>query len=131
MPQVGQISAPPRGLTVAKQLARPTLPAPAEQPAKPKSRASLTFVERERVGSIQACEDMAATARAIYAKALEHDGLPPDSCMVVFSLDNPYVPYYDKAMEQYWEMALACAAHGYVGLSTAHKEVYSSKKAKR
>ena len=70
------------------------------------------FVERERIGSIQAVEDMAATVHAVYQSALKHDGLPVDTTFAVFSDDNPFVPFYEKALEQFREMASACAVHG-------------------
>lgn len=86
------------------------------------------FAERERLGSIRAVEDMTATLAAIFQAALRHDDLPPDTKFAVFSPGNPFVPYIDKAAAQWHEMAQACAAHGYVGLSTLKREVYKPSK---
>jgi hypothetical protein len=87
----------------------------------------MRFVERERIGSIHAVEDMGATVMACYASALKHDHLPPTT-FAVFSETNPFVLFYEKALSQYWEMMSACAAHGYVGLRTSSREVYTRKR---
>ena len=91
-------------------------------------KAPARFVERERVGSIRAVHDMLLTAREVYGSALRHDGLPADTRFAVFSDDNPFVPFYERAMGQYQEMAQACAAHGYVGLSLQHRGVYGERR---
>jgi hypothetical protein len=84
----------------------------------------MWLVEQERIGSIHAVEDMMATAAACYQSALKHDGLPENTTFAVFSDDNPFVPFYEKALNQYREMAAACAAHGYVGLRVSSRDVY-------
>lgn len=89
------------------------------------------FIERERTGSAQAVEDMAATVRACWAAACRHDRIKPDSPLVVFSSDNPIVPFYESAYRQYAEMIAAFVALGYVGLSTRSREVYKRKRGKR
>jgi hypothetical protein len=87
------------------------------------------FVARERLGSIAAVEAMAATAHACYLAALKHDGMPPGTKFAVFSPDNPYVTFYERALQQYREAATACASHGYCGLSMEHRELFRPKRA--
>lgn len=87
-----------------------------------------SFVERERLASIAAVDDLAATWRAAYHAALLHDGLAPGTTFAVFSASNPFVPFVDKAYRQFCEAAAACAAHGYVGLSLASRDLYGSKR---
>lgn len=84
----------------------------------------MRFVEAERVGSIQAVEDMLATAVAAYRAALKHDGLPADTKFAVFSPGNPFVPFVD----QYREMAGNVAVHGYEGLGVRSRGVYRRKR---
>jgi len=86
------------------------------------------FVCRERLGSIAAVEAMAATAHACYLAALKHDGMPPDTTFAVFSPENPYVRFYERALQQYREMADGCAVHGYTGLSMSSRELYNPKR---
>ena len=91
----------------------------------------MDFVERERIGSIQAVEDMGATVMACYRAALKHDHMPPDTRFAVFSESNPFVPFYEKALSQYREMAAQCAAHGYVGLRTSSRDVYKRRRTRK
>lgn len=88
------------------------------------------FVERERLGSIHAVEDMGATAKVLWERCCQHNGVRPDSFMVIFSDGNPFVPFYRKALEQFLEMRAACAVHGYTGLSMQNRDVYKRKRAK-
>lgn len=85
-----------------------------------------TFVERERLGSIAAVEAMLATAVAAYRAACKHDGIVPVEGVrfAVFSPDNPYVPFVDKAFRQYQEMAANVAAHGYEGLRVGCRDLF-------
>ena len=92
------------------------------------SKRPSSFVERERLGSIQAVEDYAARVSACFKHALAWEGLPEDTLFVVFSEENPIVPFYRRAWDEYLEAAAACAAHGYVGLSVRSREVYKRKR---
>ncbi|MBI4201192.1 MAG: hypothetical protein HY531_02755 [Chloroflexi bacterium] len=60
---------------------------------------------------------LAATVRQLWVKACEHDGIPPDSRFVVFSEDDPYTPYHDKAVRELQEARAAFVpGGGYVGI---------------
>jgi hypothetical protein len=61
-------------------------------------------------------EDLTATVRAIWVHACRHDGIDPNSRSVVFSKDNPAVPYYDKALSKLLEAREGMNAFGYVPL---------------
>ena len=74
------------------------------------------FQERMNMGGQAYIAGLANTAKALWVKACEHDGIPPDSSFVVFSDDNPWVPLRDKAMRGYWAAKREYQAGGYVGL---------------
>ncbi len=60
---------------------------------------------------------LSATVRQLWERACEHDGIPPDSVFVVFSDNNPYVPYHNKAVRELQEARAAFVpGGGYVGL---------------
>lgn len=61
-----------------------------------------------------------ATVAQLWRKACDHDGIPYDSQFVVFSENNPWAPWYNKAMAQYLEACRQYEAGGYVGLSINH-----------
>ena len=56
------------------------------------------------------------TAAQLWAKACEEDGIPSDSKFVVFSPDNKYSPFYNKALAMLREAEEQYRAGGYVGL---------------
>ena len=56
------------------------------------------------------------TARQLWIKACEFDGIPSESKFVVFSDGNKFVPFYDKAHNQLMEAISQYKAGGYVGL---------------
>lgn len=107
----------------------------ARRRAHPRERRAVVkaagIAERERLGSIAAVEDMAATAAACYRSALAFDGMPADTAFAVFSPGNPFVVFLDRALAQFQEMAAGCAAHGYVGLSMRTRDVYKRKRGRR
>jgi len=88
------------------------------------AKRSLRFVERERLGSIAAMDDILAVASSAYRAACKHDEMPEDTVFAVFSDDNPFMPYIGRALDQYREMASNVAAHGYEGLRIGSKELY-------
>ena len=70
----------------------------------------------ERAGASR-IEGLSAIVRQLWEKACEHDGIPPDSMFVVFSDNNPYVPYHNKAVRELQEARAAFVpGGGYVGL---------------
>lgn len=70
----------------------------------------------ERAGA-RHIEALSAVVRQLWVKSCEHDRIPPDSVFVVFSDDNPYVPYHNKAVDELIEARAAFApGGGYVGL---------------
>ena len=76
----------------------------------------MSLEEIERAGA-RHIEGLAATVRQLWAKACQHDGIPADAGVVVFSKDNPYVPFHDKAMRELQEARAAFVpGGGYVGL---------------
>lgn|GEM_PF-6559150 len=59
---------------------------------------------------------LAATARQLWGKACEFDGILADSKFVVFSKDNKFAEFYNIAMCRLVEARAEYAAGGYVGL---------------
>ena len=70
---------------------------------------------QEHIASLQ------ATVHQLWAKCCEAEGIPADSKFVVFSNDNEFLPFYDKALAQLWQAQAEYAAGGYVGLTIPHK----------
>ena len=63
-------------------------------------------------------DGLRATIRQLWSKAREHDGVEPESFVVVFSESNPYVPFLDKAQQEFVEARAAFVpGGGYVGLT--------------
>jgi len=89
--------------------------------AKKRSRG---FVEQERLGSIAAVEDMLVAASSAFRAACRHDDIPEDTTFAVFSDENPFVPFLERALVEYRKMAANVAVHGYEGLRIGSKEVY-------
>lgn len=61
----------------------------------------------------------AGLVKATWESACKHDGISPSSKFVVFSNDNPYLPYYEKAVREYREAMYQYQAGGYIGLRLA------------
>jgi len=61
-------------------------------------------------------EGLGATVAQLWKQACGHDDIPPGSKFVVFSEDNPYVIFYNKAMREFMEAMQQYRAGGYVGL---------------
>ena len=57
-----------------------------------------------------------ATVRAAWASACKHDGIDPAASFVVFSDDNPFIPFHARAMTEYLEAVSNYQSGGYVGL---------------
>jgi len=76
----------------------------------------MSLEDIERAGA-RHIEGLKATVRQLWVKACEHDDIPPSSLFVVFSEDNPYVPFHVNAMRQLREAQAAFVpGGGYVGL---------------
>jgi hypothetical protein len=60
---------------------------------------------------------LAQTVKNLWIKACEHDMIDPGERIVVFSTDNPFMPFYDNAYRQLQEAIQAYKAGGYVGIS--------------
>jgi len=56
------------------------------------------------------------TVAQLWRQACGHDDIPPGSKFVVFSEDNPYVIFYNKAMREFMEAREQYRDGGYVGL---------------
>ena len=57
-----------------------------------------------------------ATVAQLWDKACKEDDIEPGSQFVVFSADNQYVPFYERAHRQLQESIAQYQAGGYVGL---------------
>jgi len=66
---------------------------------------------------LKAIQGMKNTWAAAYKSACKHDGIPEDSKFSVFSDDNPFVPFVDKAFQEMCAMMTEYKAGGYVGLT--------------
>jgi len=64
--------------------------------------------------------NLEATRQHLWVKACEHDGIPPDSKFVVFSEDNPFIPFHSKVQLELWAAIREYQAGGYVGLVIAN-----------
>lgn len=67
-------------------------------------------------GGLKEIQAIRNTWRAAYQSALRHDGMPEDTNFAVFSADNPFVPYAEKAYSELCRMIEEYRAGGYVGL---------------
>lgn len=56
------------------------------------------------------------TWAAARASACRHDGIPADAKFAVFSDNNPFVVFSDKAASMYFEAVQTYQSGGYVGL---------------
>jgi hypothetical protein len=64
-----------------------------------------------------------AAVHQIWGKMCEEEGIPPGSAFVVFSPDNKYLPYYNRALTTVWEAEAQYRAGGYVGLKIEKRGV--------
>lgn len=62
------------------------------------------FVKRECESGLKALIIMRDTVRACWRLACKHEEIDPSSRFIVFSKDNPVVPYYDRARQQFDQM---------------------------
>lgn len=62
-------------------------------------------------------QDWANTYQAAWKSACEHDDIDPVGRFVVFSNDNPYAQFIDKAREEYYRAIQDSINFGYVGLT--------------
>ena len=60
------------------------------------------------------------TARVLWIKACEAEGVPSDSKFVVFSKENKFAEFYNIAMLRLQEAEAEYRAGGYVGLKIGH-----------
>jgi hypothetical protein len=60
---------------------------------------------------------IAGAMKVLWKKCCEHDGMEPASKFVVFSNDNPYLAFYNRAVQQFQEASAAYQAGGYIGLT--------------
>ena len=44
--------------------------------------------------------DVRAAVKQSWLKACEHDGIDPTAAFIVFSDNNPFMPFYNKAMTE-------------------------------
>lgn len=63
---------------------------------------------------LTACRD---TWSNVYAKACEHDGIAPEAKIAVFSKDNPFAQFVDRAADEFFKAVREYQAGGYVGLT--------------
>ena len=61
-------------------------------------------------------EGLRAVVARLWQQACGHDDIPPGSKFVVFSEDNPYVIFHNKAVGEFIEAMQQYRAGGYVGL---------------
>lgn len=66
---------------------------------------------------LKAIQGMKSTWAAAYKSACKHDSIPENSKFTVFSDENPFVPFVDKAYQKYCSMISEYKAGGYVGLT--------------
>jgi len=60
--------------------------------------------------------DLKSAVKQLWDKCCEEDQIPPDSKFCVFSKDNKFAPFYNRAVIQLQEAEAAYKAGGYVGL---------------
>ncbi len=66
---------------------------------------------REHIASLQ------SAISDLWQAMCKEDGIDPNSMFIVFSDDNIFKPFYDKAVQQLWEAKSAYhPGGGYVGL---------------
>jgi hypothetical protein len=56
------------------------------------------------------------TVRQLWIKCCKEEGIPADSKFVIFSTNNKYLPFYNRALRQLWEAEAQYRAGGYVSL---------------
>lgn len=75
------------------------------------------FIGRERDATLGTVEALQNTRRACWRSACQHDGIAPDALFVVFSAENPFVPYLATIDRQLTEARAALSNFGYGGLT--------------
>lgn len=70
----------------------------------------------EPVRGKQYLADLRWNWQAIYARACKHDGIMPGARCAVFSNDNPFVPFLDRAASEFFQAVREYQAGGYIGL---------------
>ena len=81
------------------------------------------FQERMNKVGLKYIASIRTTLRALWRSACKHDGFPEDTSFAVFSDDNPFVPFHDKALTELWAAKREYAAGGYVGLTTTRRTI--------
>jgi len=76
----------------------------------------MDFVEKVVTTGATVAERWKLTALHVWQKACEYDKVPPDSPVVVFSKKNPFVKFYERAVQNAQEAEAGINAIGYVGL---------------
>ena len=66
--------------------------------------------------ALRAIQGMKDTWAAAYQSACKHDNIPSNSKFTVFSDNNPFTPFVDKAYTEYCNMIAEYQTGGYVGL---------------
>ena len=89
---------------------------------------SLEDIERAGFDHIA---DVRLAVRQLWVKMCEHDGIDPGAMFIVFSDDNPYTPFYNKAMKELQESRFAHAHGGYVGLQIVKGRAVVPKRKRR
>ena len=67
--------------------------------------------------ALKTLDSIRFTVRSVWMSACRHDGIDPSESFVEFSNDNPFVPYYEKALTTYNKTMAEYQAGGYVGLT--------------
>jgi hypothetical protein len=75
------------------------------------------FIERERTGSVHFLEDLLLACKSAFEAACKFDGMPPDTKFAIFSAENPFVPYINKGMEEWFQARRDYLEFGYCGMS--------------
>jgi len=76
----------------------------------------MSFVEEHTKALVNIPDQWRATVRKCWEDACKFDGVDPNEKFVVFSDDNPYVPFHNRAVQNLREAEAQAAAFGYVGL---------------
>lgn len=76
-------------------------------------------------------ESIRATVAQLWQKACEQDGIPPESKFVVFSPDNKYVQFHNRAVGILSQAEAEYRAGGYVGLKIERRDSDGNKGALR
>lgn len=64
----------------------------------------------------QTIAELQQVCQVLWRRCCEEDGVDPDSKFVVFSENNKFVPFHNRAMQQLMEAREQYRQGGYVGL---------------